>query len=59
MTQSTVQKTTSKTREQELTKEVLRLQEQVDTLTSHREMLQRELFKVTHEKHHTNDDARY
>ncbi len=59
MTQSTVQKTTSDTREQELTKEVLRLQEQVDTLTSQREMLQRELFRVTYEKHHTKDDARY
>ncbi len=53
MIENTVQKIAGNNREQELTLEVLRLQEKVDTLTDQREMLQKELFKATYEKSNT------
>lgn len=55
MIENTVQKIASDDREQELTQEVLRLQETVDTLIAQREMLQRELFKRDYLSNTTDD----
>lgn len=51
MIENTVQEFKSNTREQDLYNEVLRLQEIVDTLTTQREMLQKELFKNAVQDH--------
>ncbi len=55
MLNNTAQKQADTNREQDLTKEVLRLQELVDNLIVQREMLQKELYEIPN----TNDDARY
>lgn len=55
MIENTAQKTASNNDTQALYNEVLRLQEAVDILTAQREMLQRELFKVTHGKPNTEN----